>query len=58
LPVSVVNAVSGAILKQDQGVQILPITDSDNVEINQNSMRLIQSSFQTYAAERRVLQVR
>jgi hypothetical protein len=53
-----VNAVSGAILKQDQGVQILPITDSDNIEINQNSMRLIQSSFQTYAAERRVLQVR
>ncbi len=52
-----INQVRGEILVQDQGIQILPVMDSDNFEINDNSKRLIQSSIHTYIKEKRVLQV-
>jgi hypothetical protein len=57
LPDEMINQVRGEILVQDQGMQILPIMNSDNYEINENSKRLIQMAIQTYIKEKRVLQV-
>jgi len=53
-----VDNALGEILQQDEGVQILPISDCSRDEINQNSKRLIQQAAQLYLAERQVLQVK
>jgi hypothetical protein len=45
------------MLVQNEGVQLSPITDSDNTDVNSNSSRLIQKSLQAYSQEKRLLQV-
>lgn len=58
LPDEIIKTVQGEVLKQDEGVQILPIDDCSKEEINQNSARLIQKANQAYSNEKRVLQVK
>ncbi len=57
LPDEIIKTVQGEVLKQDEGVQILPINDCSKEEINQNSTRLIQKASQAYSNERQILQV-
>ena len=56
LPDHLIATVKGEILMQDEGVQLMPITDSDNSDVVENSSRLIQKSYQSYSSERRILQ--
>ncbi len=58
MPDEMVDNALGEILQQDEGFQILPISDCSRDEINQNSKRLIQQAAQLYLAERQVLQVK
>ena len=57
MPDELIENAAGEILHQDEGVQILPISDCSKDDINQNSRRLIQQAAQQYLAERQVLQV-
>jgi hypothetical protein len=57
LPDEIINQAVGEMLVQNEGVQLSPITDSDNTDINSNSERLIQKSLQAYSQEKRLLQV-
>lgn len=57
LPDELLKNVKGEILHQDEGVQILPIEDSDNTDVIENSRRLIQKANQGYGQEKRILQV-
>lgn len=57
MPDELIKTVKGEILYQDEGVQLLPIEDSDSVDIVENTKRLIQKSIQSYGQERRILQV-
>lgn len=52
LPDELIKTVKGEILFQDEGVQLLPIQDSDNVDIVENTRRLIQKSTQAYSQEK------
>jgi hypothetical protein len=56
LPDEIINQAVGEMLVQNEGVQLSPITDSDNTDVNSNSSRLIQKSLQAYSQEKRLLQ--
>ena len=57
LPDEIIKQAVGETLVKNEGVQVLPITDSDNQDVNSNSALLIQKSQQTYSQEKRILQV-
>jgi hypothetical protein len=56
-PDKLISTTKGKIFHQDEGVQVLPIEDSDNPGVVENSRRLVQKSLQTYGGEKRILQV-
>lgn len=57
MPDEIIKQAVGETLVQNEGVQVSPITDSDNPDVNSNSALLIQKSQQTYSQEKRILQV-
>ncbi len=57
LPDELISKVSGEKVFQDEGMQIVPINDSQHQDINDNSYRLIQKAYQAYSQEKRILQV-
>ncbi len=57
MPDELLRTVRGEDLCRDEGLSLLPIADSDNQDIVENSTRLIQKSIQAYGQEYRVFQV-
>ena len=57
LPDELLRTVHGEDLCRDEALSLLPILDSDNKDVVENTTRLIQKSAQAYGQEYRVFQV-
>lgn len=56
LPDELLQTVKGENLGENEGKQVPPMMDSDNKDIVENSIRLVQNANQVYVKEKRVIQ--